>query len=267
MSSNPATGSPLNTAPTPARRLKVPAIIAAAGNDAVRHYRAFFDQGSLGSNTCQVYGSIIRRFFGWAEKRGLALETIRGSDAEAFCDEVCRGSTANYLSAIRRLFRHFASTGVLTANPLETRRARNAGGDEERKPAPRIPLAELKRTVLEIGQADDWHDGDENVQAGLVLLAEFSIDTRDPKAISRFTGVPLRLVRQFSERLIANGIWRPDGKIAGEWDDPENGGFAFMLDVWVALGLLERGPADEGGAVQDSMPTMPAAAQERCDEQ
>lgn len=264
MSSDPAIGIASERASTAAGP-EVPAIITAAGEDAVQRYRAFFHQDCLGSNTSQVYGSIIRRFFRWAEQRGLALETICSSDAAAFCDEVCRGSTANYLSAIRSLFRYLATTGVITTNPLETRRARRIGPDEEQKRTPRIPLAELKRSVLEIGEADGWQDGDEDVQAGLVLLAEFSIDTRDPRAISRFTGVPLRLVREFSARLIANGIWRPDGKIASEWDDPENGAMAFMLDVWVALGLLERGSADEGNAAQNLISPVPAASREESD--
>jgi hypothetical protein len=60
-------------------------------------------------------------------------------------------------------------------------------------------------------------------------------------AISRFTGVPEPLVREFAGRLIENGVWRPDGKIGGEWNDPEYGGLAFMLDVWVATGMLEKG--------------------------
>ncbi len=44
------------------------------------------------------------------------------------------------------------------------------------------------------------------------MVAEFAIDSREPAVISRFTGVPEPLVREFAGRLIENGIWLPGGK-------------------------------------------------------
>ena len=77
------------------------------------------------------------------------------------------------------------------------------------------------------------------------MIAPLSIKIMDPAMVSRFTGVPEPLVREFADRLIANGIWRPDGKISAGWGD----NFAFMLDVWVATGELERGPPAPSGDV------------------
>jgi hypothetical protein len=145
-----------------------------------------------------------------------------------------------YLTPVRWVFSHLVSSGVLSENPCGTSRPSSKQVADRGFPEPRIPLSELKRAVLEIGEADGWEEGVEDVQAGLVMMAEFSIGTRDPAAINRFTGVPLPLVEEFAGRLIANGIWRPDGKIAAEWNDPKDGGMAFMLDVWVANGLSER---------------------------
>jgi hypothetical protein len=103
----------------------------------------------------------------------------------------------------------------------------------------------LKRIVLEIGAEDGWKEGFEDFQAGLVMIAPLSIKTMDPSVVSRFTGVPERLVREFADRLIANRIWRPDGKIGAEWGD----NFSFMLDVWCATGELERAPPAPSGDV------------------
>jgi hypothetical protein len=68
------------------------------------------------------------------------------------------------------------------------------------------------------------------------MLAPLSIGTMDPSAVAAFTCVPEPLVREFTGRLIANGIWLPDGCIALSGDDD----LAFMMDVWVATGMLER---------------------------
>jgi transposase-like protein len=113
------------------------------------------------------------------------------------------------------------------------------------KAEPADPLAKLKRTVLVIGEPAEWAEGDKDFQAGLVMLAPLEIGSMDPAAVSAFTGVPERLVREYAGRLAENGIWRPDGKIAADWCDPEYGNFAFMMDVWVATGSFNRGKASE----------------------
>lgn len=228
----------------------IPKIILATGDRAVAVYLDFFSGGKWTPNTLKLYGQHARRFFRWAEGRGLTLQSIAEPDINAYATEVANGKSPHessvYLTPVRGVFSQLVSSGVLSQNPCGTYRPSPKQVADGGFPAPKIPLSELKRTVLEIGKVNGWEEGDEDVQAGLVMMAEFSIDTRDPAAISRFTGVPLPLVEEFAGRLIANGIWLPDGKIAADWDDPEDGWFAFMLDVWVATGLLNKGPAPAG---------------------
>ena len=66
--------------------------------------------------------------------------------------------------------------------------------------------------------------------------------------MSRFTGVPEPLVREFAGQLIQNGIWMPDGTIALSGDD----NLSLMLDVWTATGMLERRTAPENDAASPS---------------
>ena len=109
------------------------------------------------------------------------------------------------------------------------------------KAEPTIPLTKLKQMVLEIGEPAEWAEEDEDFQAGLVMVAPLAIGSIDPAAVSAFTGVPKRLVREFAGRLVENGIWLPDGRIAADWSEPDGGNIAFMMDVWVATGDFERG--------------------------
>jgi transposase-like protein len=131
--------------------------------------------------------------------------------------------------------------------PLSDARVHN--GNPEQLPIPKAqpttPLAKLKQMVLEIGEPAEWAEGDEDFQAALVMAAPLEIGSMDPAAVSAFTGVPERLVREYAGRLAENGIWLPDGRIAADWWDPEYGNTAFMMDVWVATGSFNRGKASE----------------------
>jgi hypothetical protein len=258
--------------------MKVPEIIQAAGEHAVAAYREFLNNRKRSPNTLKLYRQHARRFFRWAEGRGLTLESIAAPDISAYFAEVSNNKSSHeasvYLTPVRGVFRNLVSAGVLSENPCGTSRPSPKQVADTGFPKPSTPLSELKLAVLEIGEADGWEEGDEDVQAGLVMMAEFSIGTRDPAAISQFTGVPLPLVEEFAGRLIANHIWLPNGKIAADWDDQENGGLAFMLDVWVATGELERGPPAPSGEVaappgdeSGSLSTAGWPAGERSDDQ
>ena len=78
---------------TPAEAIGVPAIIAAAGEQAVKQYRAYHDLRR--PSTRSAYRSYYRRFFGWAEKRGLSLNDISASDAAEFVGECCLPATVS----------------------------------------------------------------------------------------------------------------------------------------------------------------------------
>ena len=74
--------------------------------------------------------------------------------------------------------------------------------------------------------------------------------------LSRITGVSPRVVAEYARNLRASGVWTPDGKTAGQWDDEESGLLAFWLDVWVGQGLLERSRAEDasGPATVETSP-------------
>src|SRR5262249_25453698 len=144
-------------------------------------------------------------------------------------------------------FRHLLDAGVLRENPFESLRQ-----DVQQRMLEELPITKLKRMVLEIGESEGWTEKSEEFQAGLVMLAPLEIGTMAPESVSRFTGVPLALVEQFAQRLRASGIWRNDGRIGASWAAAEAGNLAFMLDVWVATGELERLPIEnEGVAVSE----------------
>jgi integrase family protein with SAM-like domain len=251
---------------------EVPGLVRAAGERAVAAYVGFFNGSGLAPGTRKGYDVRARRFLSWAERLGRTLNSITKADVEAYIAELAAEKSQHlavvYLSPVRALFRHFDRSGVIAIDPCpkgQPNGKRSKGASYEPEPGrlfgaqqltdkefpePRIQLSKLKQEVLEIGKEDGWAEDDDDFQAGLVMLAEFSIDTRDPVAVSRFTGVPEPLVREFAGRLIENGVWLPDGKIAADWFDQQHGAFAFMLNVWVTTGELERGKAEEGDAVQ-----------------
>jgi hypothetical protein len=114
-----------------------------------------------------------------------------------------------------------------------TKHQKNEGGKTK------LPLAQLKQFISdEIALLPDWDEKDD--QAALVMLAALSIGTRDPEAISRYTGVPVTLIREFYARIEENAMLRPGELAAAAWLDPKNGQNQFILDVWVATGKLRR---------------------------
>jgi hypothetical protein len=233
----------------------VPALIAHAGELAVLAYREFLYDPVRTPGTRKNYASYARRFFRWAESRGLSLEAIDAPALAAYAAEIAAAMlpVSIHLTPVRGVLGHLARSGVLPADPCPPGLPNGRGaGAPIHAAAPSIPLSELKRTVLEIGERDGWEEGDQDFQAGLVLLAPASIGTMDPAAVSRFTGVPEAQVREYADRLIANRIWRADGTIALSSDED----LALMMDVWVATGHLERTwvPDDEAPPPADPRP-------------
>src|SRR3984885_10895222 len=137
----------------------VPDFIRAGGEAAVAAYLAFCDSPGLTPGTRKVYGVRARRFLRWAERLGLALDAITTADLEAYAAEVAAEKSEHeaviYLSPVRRLFGQFVQAGVLVFDqcPKGQPNGRTATVTIE-WPEPSIPLSELKRTVLEIGESD-----------------------------------------------------------------------------------------------------------------
>jgi transposase-like protein len=135
----------------------VPDLILGAGEQAVEQYHAYFDEVIRNPNTRSSYRSVVRRFFCWAKQRGLCLAAISSSDAVEFVRQACppateSGTSSLYLTMIRSLFRHFARTGVVATNLLETPHSCKMAAAAERRA--RIPLSELEEMVLKLAEYD-----------------------------------------------------------------------------------------------------------------
>lgn len=231
----------------------VPALIRAAGEEAVKAYRSYFDDAIGNRNTRRNYASQARRFFEWAERRGLVLESIDAPALASYKAELAAATSPQaaevYLVAVRGVFRALADTGVLAANPCPGGRLngrRPTGPDPAEEP---VSLEELKQAVREL---DDWEEDSELFRAGLVVLAPAAIETTDPAAVAAFTGVPEPLVHEFAARLRANGVWLPDGKFAMGSKDVDSGVVEVIINVLIAVGDVERRPAAGADGSQDA---------------
>jgi hypothetical protein len=237
-------------------RIAVPEIIRAAGDDAVRAYREFLDDPARSPHTRRVYGVAVRRFLRWAEARGAALRSLTADDWIAFAAGLSPAVAANIRAPVAGLFAHLAAAGVLRSNPL-ARRLPGPRPDRDRD----LRLAELKQAVRELDPT--WEEDSEFFQAGLVVLAPAAIDTRDPAAISAYTGVPEPEVRAYADRLLANRKWRPDGTVNIDPDDPDGWGTTLIVHVLIALGLAEARPTERGDLIVPLGPDAgPDAAEE-----
>ena len=173
--------------------------------------------------------ALARKILGAVRNRGSPRRLGDEWDLEITCRD---GSLDGGSSGANRRDRH-------------THQSNGTGsGAAMQAPAPSVPLEDLKKTLREIGAAGAWTEDDEDFEAGLVMLAAIAIRSRDPAALSAYTGVARPSVRAYARRLVENGIWLPNGEIGADWSDPENGNLNFMMDVWVALGQLERSTTD-----------------------
>jgi site-specific recombinase XerD len=112
----------------------IPEVIRAAGDSAVRAYRAFLDNGRLSANTRRVYGNHVRRFCRWAETCELPLSLIAPFDVAAYLRPFSSHHAAlQALPVLRQFFIPFIAAGLLTSNPCGRRgwpraKARNVAG-------------------------------------------------------------------------------------------------------------------------------------------
>jgi hypothetical protein len=241
----------------------IPGIIRAAGDEAVKAYRSYFDDATENPRTRGLYASRARRFFEWAGRRDLTLESIDAPALAAYKAELAAAlapqRAAPYLTPVRGVFRVLADTRVLIGNPCPKGQP---NGRERAGPLPAEPcisLPELKAAVHELG---DWEEDSRLFQAGLVVLAPVSIGTMDPAAVAAFTGVPESLVREFAARLLASGVWRPDGKL-DVWGADE-GAISLsdleitevFFDVYIAAGHRPEGGPDAVGAPATGTPEI-----------
>lgn len=76
-----------------------------------------------------------------------------------------------------------------------------------------------------------------DLRDAMILLASGLLGA-DEAAIAESLGVPRRCVDRMSARLRLNGVWVGD-RLVSDWDT-EAGGMAFVLDLGVGQGFMEK---------------------------
>lgn len=101
--------------------LPVPAVIAAAGDEASEHFLEFFAANIRNRNTRAAYVQAAAQFFGWCEVCTLSLKDIRplhmASYVEAKQKNMSPPSVKQHLAALRSLFNWLVIKQVVPANP------------------------------------------------------------------------------------------------------------------------------------------------------
>jgi site-specific recombinase XerD len=104
----------------PAGKL-IPALIAAAGEDAAWRYVDFFTANIRNPNTRRAYARACIRFFAWCEERGLVLDGIRSFDVATYIETLqlthAAPSVKQQLAAVRMLFDWLITGQVVPFNP------------------------------------------------------------------------------------------------------------------------------------------------------
>jgi len=99
----------------------VPAIIAAAGEQASWRYVEFFTANIRNPHTRRAYARACARFFNWCNRRRLGIANIRPFDVAAYIErlqnEAAAPSVKQQLAAIRMLFDWLVVGQVLPMNP------------------------------------------------------------------------------------------------------------------------------------------------------
>src|SRR5208282_6356771 len=111
-------------APTSASQV-VPAIVAAAGDNAARRYLEFFAVTIENPNTRAAYFHACRRFFAWCELKGLdELVAIEPMHVAAYIRALGRDfekpTVKQHLAAIRMLFDWLVVGQVVAINPAHS---------------------------------------------------------------------------------------------------------------------------------------------------
>ena len=101
----------------------------------------------------------------------------------------------------------------------------------------RPSFSEIKEQVKQVDPTIDLRTV--NGRRAALLLSSSVVGTDCRKLIS-YTGYAPHTVWSFAEQATAVGLWK-DGKVVHSgWDDEKAGGIAFLIDLGVLQGLLER---------------------------
>ena len=123
----------------------IPALVAAAGDQAAWRYIDFFTANLRNPNTRRAYARACGRFLAWCEERGRTLGTIRPYDVSLYIETRQRTHSApdvkQQLAAVRMLFDWLVTGQVIPTNPASAVRG------------PKHVVKTGKTPVLE---ADEW---------------------------------------------------------------------------------------------------------------
>lgn len=97
----------------------------------------------------------------------------------------------------------------------------------------------IKKAVLSVlGIGGNVDDLDPSIQSAMILMASGNVGP-NAKRIAKLLGYPRKVVAEKARIARKNKIW-VGGKIIAEWLDDKRGGVAFIADVAVLDGILER---------------------------
>jgi integrase/recombinase XerD len=105
----------------PQLKRTLPGVVQNAGKAASERVIEFFTAEIRNENTRKAYARAARRFFQWADGRGLHLSDIEAVHVAAYVEEDDRApaTVKQNLAALRRLFDFLVTGQVLEANPAE----------------------------------------------------------------------------------------------------------------------------------------------------
>jgi site-specific recombinase XerD len=103
-------------------RMAVPAIVAAAGDTAVRRFLEFFAATIRNKNTRMAYYRAVTDFFAWVDRHKIGqlvdIEPLHvAAYIEALGARMAKPTVKQHLAAIRMLFDWLVTGGILTVNP------------------------------------------------------------------------------------------------------------------------------------------------------
>src|SRR3954454_6214026 len=103
----------------------VPALVADAGEDAVRRFLEFFDATIRNKNTQVAYYNDVRQFFAWCERRGIdGLRRIEPIHVALYIEELqhsfSKPTVKQHLAAVRMLFDWLVTGQVIRTNPAHS---------------------------------------------------------------------------------------------------------------------------------------------------
>jgi len=101
---------------------------------------------------------------------------------------------------------------------------------------------QIKEAVMETTGDKDINSKDN--QVGYILLASLEKGPNDTE-IAKFLSLDEDFVKTVGKRLRKYGVWTKDNKIECDWSDEESGGIAFIMDILVGQGLVERKTEEE----------------------